>query len=132
MFLDYEFCENNQILIEKMYHMGSLFTGRMDSEVDDLNRDLDGCQNQIVITDKTKQLADILDECYEDNMANDDILSRLYSAGFNRGCVFELSITNPSGIGRYLLYVYVESEIELRAYAEDLANRVWEKGNESN
>ncbi|AUG85087.1 hypothetical protein FDJ19_gp080 [Vibrio phage Ceto] len=131
MFLDYQFCENNQILIEKMYHMSSLFTGLMDSEVDDLNRDLDGAQNQLVITDKTKQLADILDECYENNMANDDILSRLYSAGFNRGCVFELSITNPSGIGRYLLYVYVESELELRAYAEELAAKVWSKHEEN-
>ncbi|BBL19269.1 hypothetical protein KIT04_100 [Vibrio phage KIT04] len=125
MFLDYQFCDNNQLLIEKIYHIGSLLTGRMDNEVDDLIRDLDGCQNQKLVTDKTKQLADIIDDACELHLSSDEVLSRLYSAGFGRGCVFELSITNPTGVGRYLIYVYVESELELKAFAEDLAKVVW-------
>lgn len=126
MFLDAQFCEDNDVRIEKMHHMPTIVVSDRISDLDDLMHDLDGCQTQFSITDKTKELADFFDAAHEAGMSDYNMKDALYRAGFGKGIVLEVTLYQPSSIGRPILYLYAESELEVKAFIEAAAAKVWE------
>ncbi|QCQ57672.1 hypothetical protein KNV09_gp078 [Vibrio phage Athena] len=125
MFLDYQFCEDNDVRIEKMHHLSTLISSDRRSDVDELMHDLDGCQTQFHITERTKELADFLDSAYEQKLPDYAIKNELFNKGFHKGIVLETTVFKQGQIGRPILYIYAESELEVKAFMEEVSNIVW-------
>lgn len=126
MFLDYQFCEDNCARIEKVHHLASYIADDRKGDLNELMHDMGGIQTQMIITPETKALADFLDEAYESKMADYQIKNELFNKGYHKGIVLEITIYAPNKLGRPILYVYAESELEVRAFMEKVSATVWE------
>lgn len=125
MFLSHQFCEDNNVRIEKLHHLASYIADDRTSDLDELMHDMDSIQTQFHITERTKYLADFFDTAHKDETDDYTMKNQLYTLGYHKGIVLEITVYSPGSIGRPILYVYAEDEQEVKDFVEEACAIVW-------